>query len=134
MRVIVVADLHLVWFDFFRQLVEHIGGVFPAFDRAVLFPIEPGDDQVFVADDLIELDGPRQVVAEQRVELGMGAAAFQTVVIEQLANVLCAIVIVAGEFNALVAYVGDGFNCARQVLLAIRPDGIQLQAQRDFTL
>ena len=89
MPVVVVADLHFVRFDFFRQLVEHIGGVLPAFDRAVLLRIEPGDDQVLIADDFIELYGLGQVVAEQRIELGMSTAAFQAVIIEQLANVLC---------------------------------------------
>jgi hypothetical protein len=79
--VIVVADLHFVRLDFFRKLIEHIGGVFPAFDRVVLFRIKLGYYQVFVADDFIEFDGLGQVVAEQRVELGMSSAASQTVVV-----------------------------------------------------
>jgi hypothetical protein len=133
-RVVVVADLHFVRFDFFRQLVKHIGGVLPAFGRVVLVRIKPGNDQVFITDDFIELNSPRQVVSEQRIELGMGTAAFQSVIIQQLANVFCTIIVVTGEFDAVIANVGDGFDSTRQVLLTFRPDGIQLQAQRDFTL
>ena len=60
------------------------------------------------------------------------AAADQMVVVEQLAEVLGLVVVIAGELDALVAHLRDLGDRARQVLRALAPDGVKLQADRDL--
>jgi hypothetical protein len=69
----------------------------------------------------MELDCAREVVAQQRVQRNMGAAALQPVVVQHLAQGRRVVVVVACEFYALIADFGDRRQRVRQVALAVVP-------------
>ena len=99
--------------------VKSLAGLLDCLGRGEPLVRQPGDDQVLVAERLVELDGALQGVARERVQPGVGAAALQAVVVEQLAQVLGLAAVVAGELDALVAHLGHRFEHARQVLAAL---------------
>ncbi len=83
-----------------------------AFELGALFR-QTGDDQIGVADSLVELNGLLQFVACQRVQSRVRAAAFQVQVVEHGANVGRAVAVVARELHARVADTRHFFEDAR---------------------
>lgn len=127
-RVGVVADHHALALDLRRDVVELFGFVEPLLAGLAL---HPGDDEVLVADGLIELNGFLEFGGEDGLVGGVGAAADELVVIEQFADGFGGMAVVAGELDAFIAGFGDGGEHASEVFLAKVADGIELEADRD---
>src|ERR1043166_4054846 len=75
--VIMIADAHTVRFDLVGALAENIRGLLPVLARLAIFLGQTGHDQKLVPENLVELDRLGQVVAQQRLQSDMRAAAFQ---------------------------------------------------------
>src|SRR5205823_12833601 len=89
-------------------------------------------DKEPVAERVIKLHGVRKVVAEQRVEADVRAAAFKANVVEQLAQGLCTASVIAGELDGLIAHFRHRRDGAVQVLGALVANRIELKAERNF--
>ena len=84
----------------------------------------------------MQLGGFLQFVPFEGGQRGVGAAAFQAVVVEQLAEFLWFFIppVIPGEFDALISHLPDGFDGAGEILGNERADGIEFQADGNFLL
>ena len=127
--VIVIADAHPVRFHFVGELIEDVGGIQPTLMRPGIFARQARHDEEGVAQGVVELDGLGQVIAEQGVEGGMRAAAFETDVVEQLAQCLGIAPVVAGELDGLVAHLRHGRDGADEIFGALVAHRIKLETE-----
>jgi hypothetical protein len=126
----VVADAHAQLFGLRGDPVELLGRVEPTL--GALGP-EAGDDEEGVAQDVMELGRGLQGVAGDGLDPRVRAAALEAVVIQQPSELLGLGVpaVVAGELDALVAHLADGFEDGRQALGRLLPDRIELDPDGD---
>src|SRR5205823_4385332 len=89
-------------------------------------------DQEFVPQCLIELDCLGQIIAKQRVEWNVGAAAFKAAVVEQLAQRLRIAAMISRKLHSFVSHLADDFYGANQILGAFIPDRIKLEPKRNL--
>jgi hypothetical protein len=82
---------------------------------------QPRHNQVGAAQRLMELNCALEVVAQQRVQPDVRAAALQPVVVQHFAQGRGVEVVVACELDALIADFGDLRQCVGQVAFAIVP-------------
>ena len=109
--VVVVTNSHPMRFYFVGKFAEDVGGFLPGLAGLGVLARQARHDEKLVAQRLVEFDGLRKVVAEQRVEADVSAAAFEPDVVEQLAQAFGVAPVVAGELDRLVAHLchrGDG--------------------------
>jgi len=130
----VIAEVHLEWRQLGGNLVEFLGRLCPGVGGGRVGGRERRNDEVLVADDLVELGGLGQLVALQRGERNVRAAHLQTVVVEQLTKPLGVVGEgeVTGEFDSLVTdplHAGQG---RRHVRLGVLADRIKLHPDGDF--
>ena len=126
---IVIAELDAGFFAFFAGFVEEIRGAFPAAGIAALLFVNPGTNDVAVADDFGSLKSFRPLFFND-VVADVAGRGNQAVLVEQLANVFRRVVEVSGEFDFFIASGGDFGDGVRKVGLHGRADGIELQANR----
>src|SRR5437764_9852927 len=95
---IVIAELDAGFFAFFAGSVEEIRGAFPAAGIAALLFVNPGTNDVAVADDFGSLKSFRPLFFND-VVADVAGRGNQAVLVEQLANVFRRAVEVSGEFD-----------------------------------
>jgi hypothetical protein len=127
--VVVVAAAHPRGRDLVRDGVELRRELLPVVGRLAELLVDPGADQVLVPDRLVVLDRLREGVALEGVDGGVGAAALQSVVVEELAHLGRAAVVVPGELDRLVPEALDGLQRPGQVLLAVVADRVELDSE-----
>ncbi len=93
---------------------------------------QPGADEEWVAQRLVELDRLFQFVAVKGVPPRVRTAALQAVGVEHLAQLLSVPPVVTGELDSLVAHLGNCRQNAGQVFLALLADRIELQPDGDL--
>ena len=91
-------------------------------------------DEEGVAQGLVERDGLRQLLAQQRVEADVRAAAFEAGVVEQLAQRFGVAPVVAGKLDRLVTHLPHGVDRANQVLRALVAHRVELEREGDLFL
>ena len=69
-------------------------------------------------------------------ERGVRAAAFQAVVVQQLAKLVGLLIpaVIAGKLDALIAHLADGLDAAGEIFRKLVAEGIELEGDRDFLL
>ncbi len=129
MAVGMIADLHFGGFGFDGLFIEQLGHRQPAL---FAFGLHVGDDEEFVANGLVKFNGLLEFVGLDRFQRGVRAASHQPVIIEHFAEVFGAVVVITGEFHALVTDLSHGFEGLGQILGASLADRVKLQAYGHF--
>src|SRR5205807_339939 len=124
---VVVAELNAFFLAGFSGFVKEFGGTFPAARLGALLFVNPGTDDIAVADDFggLERFVPMffyEVVGHMARRRG------QTVLVEGGANILWRMIEITGEFDFFVAGSRDLGNRAFYVRFHGVADGVELKA------
>ncbi len=120
-----ITDPHAVGLHLVGQFIELLRLVEPVLFRLAR---HGRDDEEGVADGAVELDGLRKLVRGNGFVRRVRAARHQPEIIEHLAQLLRAAAVVTGEFDALVAGLGNRRERAGQIFRTLLAHGIKLYA------
>src|SRR5258708_30450861 len=124
---IVIAELDAGFFAGFAGAIEKIGGALPSAGLDALLFVDPGANDVAVADDFRGLQSLRPLFLDDVVAYVAGRRG-QAILVEDRADVLRRMVEVAGEFDFLVAGGSDFRDGAFEVGFHGVALGVELEA------
>src|SRR6267378_3615326 len=126
-RVIVIAELDAGFFAGFAGFVEEVGGALPAAGFGALLFVNPGANDIVVADDLGGFESFRPLFFDDVIADVAGRRG-QAILVEDGADVFRRMIEIPGEFDLLVTGGGDFRDGAFEVGLHGLAHGVELEA------